>query len=709
MAAVPPPSHPVSAMPPVEVSRPPLQKQTSGGTLQGRKLSLHKEEQTPRITRERPSSTPRDDGRIDPRKISSNQDPGSKPTSPREATSPRENESERRTLRNYEEYKTRAGATLSPSPRRPPDTPSPRSHGLNNSLQNILSDVHEAPKPKLLSRSATNHYSFGTFRKLNLDNLPQFISPPTTPAKSKLDEFMELAVLTKTDQSIEENVRKLKAESSISSEQVISRLEKICSRIHSPRIYINAGDFIIGYIQLCLPSEIFSSREILQKIIMHLNEINNDTIKQQIKNVSCLLTNIKKECFADLFIRLLGDKKGDEPFGVFCSNILTAYEWYTTTKLLFEYAFKTITSFSNDEKFYPFIITILNFIVAALDQLSFTSLDEHCRQLIRKFIQYCAQHDDININLSGRTIEDLFEEKLLYEMVAKHALSTRSENCVPKLKAILQWKEIRERILQGEIDHQDLLQVLKDIIEEDAAVFKRIPSSELVKARWSTNQCIHTPNIKEHIVFFNSFSNFCSSHILKCDSRVKAAHMIHFFIFLADQCLNDIDFANLENMDVSNLFFDFNVAYSIFASLESVPVSRLKATFRSLSKDCLLKHAKLIHLFDSADNYKILRETCKSIESRYIEGVKVVPVMPMLLKDILFIDQGNPDLIKGKINEGKMMMLGESLSNFTRYQQRLPIIREIRTDIFRAIHENFVPEETLYELSHKLEPSENKH
>jgi len=194
------------------------------------------------------------------------------------------------------------------------------------------------------------------------------------------------------------------------------------------------------------------------------------------------------------------------------------------------------------------------------------------------------------------------------------------------------------------------------------------------------------PTIQFATDHFNRLTGLIASDILCAKSshkRKKArAHLISHFVDTAELCM---EYNNLSSVT------------AIIYSLSSSPISRLKKTWEKVSKDTMAKFDKLSDIVSPFKNYTKLRAVMTTMQP------PCVPFLGILLKDLLFIDEGNPAEVGGLINFYKHRKVAEKVFLILQYQHtryQFPVTMPIREYILSA---QVLDEKAQSKLSSSLE------
>eukprot|EP01107_Rhizomastix_libera_P005951 TRINITY_DN20053_c0_g1_i1.p1 TRINITY_DN20053_c0_g1~~TRINITY_DN20053_c0_g1_i1.p1 ORF type:complete len:813 (-),score=206.78 TRINITY_DN20053_c0_g1_i1:20-2458(-) len=218
-------------------------------------------------------------------------------------------------------------------------------------------------------------------------------------------------------------------------------------------------------------------------------------------------------------------------------------------------------------------------------------------------------------------------------------------------------------------------------------IFEKIEPKECFGLAWSKKDgATRSPNITQFINNFNKIGQYVTVTILKEDSPKKRRKLVEHYLKIAEECFR------LNN---------FNSTMEIISALGSSPISRLKKTWN----DKLEQH---LHTFASLmeRNFSGLRElTLKA-------PMPVLPYMGTFLKDLTFIDEGNPDRIEGHeslINWGKAVMQAQVIQQIIMRQKKGYVFRPCMSlqSFVKGFNLN-ISEKDAFDLSLKIEPRESK-
>uniref|UniRef100_A0A8C4HIT3 Rap guanine nucleotide exchange factor 5 n=1 Tax=Dicentrarchus labrax TaxID=13489 RepID=A0A8C4HIT3_DICLA len=209
----------------------------------------------------------------------------------------------------------------------------------------------------------------------------------------------------------------------------------------------------------------------------------------------------------------------------------------------------------------------------------------------------------------------------------------------------------------------------------DWSLFKSIHEQELVYYTLSrapgTGQ---TAALSVLLQRCNEVQQWVMSEVLMCVSLNKRVQLLKKFIKIAAHCKAQ-----------RNL----NSAFAIIMGLNTAAVSRLNQTWEKCPGKFKKLFSELELITDPSLNHKAYREAFKRMKPPKI------PFMPLLLKDITFIHEGNKTFHDNLVNFEKLHMIADTVR----------MIRHCQSDQASVHYLHIIDnQQTLFELSHKLEP-----
>ncbi|XP_047216502.1 rap guanine nucleotide exchange factor 5-like [Girardinichthys multiradiatus] len=223
----------------------------------------------------------------------------------------------------------------------------------------------------------------------------------------------------------------------------------------------------------------------------------------------------------------------------------------------------------------------------------------------------------------------------------------------------------------------------------DWTIFNSMHEQELVYFTFSRHVCSsHTMPLELLLQRCNEVQLWVMTEVLLCPTLCKRVQLIKKFIKIAAHCKAQ---RNLNNF------------FAIIMGLNAAAVSRLSQTWEKVSGKFKKLFSELETITDPSLNHKAYRDSFKKMKSPKI------PFLPLLLKDITFIHEGNKTFHDNLVNFEKLHMIAD-MARFVRECQQDHVgngiaqksSSEVRayTDCLHVIDN----QQTLFELSHRLEP-----
>jgi len=148
---------------------------------------------------------------------------------------------------------------------------------------------------------------------------------------------------------------------------------------------------------------------------------------------------------------------------------------------------------------------------------------------------------------------------------------------------------------------------------------------------------------------------------------------------------------------------NFSSAVSIVSGLDNAAVYRLKYSKMKIKQSQLDKYEELRRIINPQESYKAYRNLLAK------SSPPCIPHIGILLTDLVFIEDGNPDIIDSNlINFHKKRLAINNILQFNLHQtspynfHKVDIIQEYLEKEMRVI-EN-ITDEDLYQISLKIEP-----
>jgi len=231
-----------------------------------------------------------------------------------------------------------------------------------------------------------------------------------------------------------------------------------------------------------------------------------------------------------------------------------------------------------------------------------------------------------------------------------------------------------------DIDPADAAKQLT-LLESD--IFQKIAHTEFHHLNWKKEDGKKiAPHILALVERFNQVSYWVSTEIVMQSELRERVNAIRKFVVIAEH-LRDLG--------------NYNGVMEIIGGLNSFVVTRLQATWAQTPQRFVASFEDLNRLMENKSNYRDYRTHMRDRKG------PVVPYLGVILRDILFIEEGNKNFIgdpKDQVfNFEKIQLLGEVLTNVRRQQETgyafdtIPALQ----NFFKTLVS--LPEENLYKQS----------
>ncbi|NXP34505.1 RPGF5 factor, partial [Leiothrix lutea] len=223
----------------------------------------------------------------------------------------------------------------------------------------------------------------------------------------------------------------------------------------------------------------------------------------------------------------------------------------------------------------------------------------------------------------------------------------------------------------------------------DWSLFNAIHEQELIYFTFSRQgSAENTENLSLLLQRCNEVQLWVATEILLCSQLCKRVQLLKKFIKIAAHCKAQ---RNL------NSFF------AIVMGLNTASVSRLSQTWEKIPGKFKKLFTELESLTDPSLNHKAYRDAFKKMKSPKI------PFMPLLLKDVTFIHEGNKTFLDNLVNFEKLHMIADtvrSLRHCRNNQFGNEVPSKEHHELKPYVHHLHVidNQQALFELSHRIEP-----
>ncbi|XP_004364199.2 hypothetical protein CAOG_03360 [Capsaspora owczarzaki ATCC 30864] len=195
-----------------------------------------------------------------------------------------------------------------------------------------------------------------------------------------------------------------------------------------------------------------------------------------------------------------------------------------------------------------------------------------------------------------------------------------------------------------------------------------------------------TRSVERFIERFNQVTMWVTSEVLNAGETVEQRVTVIVQLIKTAQNCRELN--------------NFSGVMEIVAGLSASPVRRLRKTWKAVPQNAMNIFRELEDLMSTKSNYKTYRAVIKEAST------PAVPYFGIYLKDLTFIDDGNPDLLRGGlINVAKRRQVYSILKEIEFFQEQpynLQDVPDIRQFLGKV---RSMTEDEMHALSRKLEPS----
>eukprot|EP00211_Chloroparvula_japonica_P000959 CAMPEP_0119135872 /NCGR_PEP_ID=MMETSP1310-20130426/20227_1 /TAXON_ID=464262 /ORGANISM="Genus nov. species nov., Strain RCC2339" /LENGTH=985 /DNA_ID=CAMNT_0007126817 /DNA_START=12 /DNA_END=2966 /DNA_ORIENTATION=- len=204
--------------------------------------------------------------------------------------------------------------------------------------------------------------------------------------------------------------------------------------------------------------------------------------------------------------------------------------------------------------------------------------------------------------------------------------------------------------IKGSIDLLQLspVEVARQLTVIEAELYRKIKPWEFLNQAWAKKGGVKAPNVLEMIRWSTRVSGFVATEIMKAHVGHKVRYISHF-IQIA-KALRELN--------------NFNALMEIIAGFENAAVWRLQPFFNEVPRRYSQILEELHEVMSTGKNFQSIRATLKTVD------MPCIPYLGMYLTDLTFIEDGNPDTVKGNlINFTKRRYVAQVIQDIQQYQQ----------------------------------------
>ncbi|XP_053564238.1 rap guanine nucleotide exchange factor 3 [Bombina bombina] len=249
--------------------------------------------------------------------------------------------------------------------------------------------------------------------------------------------------------------------------------------------------------------------------------------------------------------------------------------------------------------------------------------------------QVCLKHEDIGVFTSLGVNERLF---ICYSQELA-TLSPLPEQMGPNSSSY----EILDLISSKDLANQ--------MTDNDWNLFKSIHQVELLYHTFGKQKFRNTTtaNLERFMKHFNEVQFWVVTEVCLCNQDERRAQLLRKFIKLA---------ANLKEQKNLNSFF------AVMFGLSNTAVSRLSRTWQRLPNKTRKLYSIFERLMDPSWNHRSYRLAVAKLSP------PLIPFLPLILKDLTFLHEGNRSTLENLVNFEKMRMVSKTLQMFHHYRSQ---------------------------------------
>jgi hypothetical protein len=239
------------------------------------------------------------------------------------------------------------------------------------------------------------------------------------------------------------------------------------------------------------------------------------------------------------------------------------------------------------------------------------------------------------------------------------------------------------KVMDSMLSELDPCIVAEQLCLYDFKLMKNIHPIEYLNQIWGNKENEDSPCLNFFISRFNLESFWAATEVLKEEDLKKRIEALKKIILLTKSCLDN------------NNFFS---TFALISGLSTNAVQRLKKTWEGLPSKVKITFTEMEKLMDPSRNMRNYRMELESKEP------PIIPFLPIYLKDLTFINDGNQSKVDNMINFDKLRMMSSrvhdliSLTDKTYSFKENPIIQN-----YLAKPTKIVDDKTLKEMSQKCE------
>uniref|UniRef100_A0A3P8VWZ3 Rap guanine nucleotide exchange factor 6 n=1 Tax=Cynoglossus semilaevis TaxID=244447 RepID=A0A3P8VWZ3_CYNSE len=191
------------------------------------------------------------------------------------------------------------------------------------------------------------------------------------------------------------------------------------------------------------------------------------------------------------------------------------------------------------------------------------------------------------------------------------------------------------------------MEVAAQLSMRDFELFRNIESTEYVDDLFKLDSSVGSGNLKQFEEVINQETFWVATEILKEPNTLKRMKTIKHFIKIALHC-----------RECKN----FNSMFAIISGLNLAPVARLRSSWEKLPSKYEKLFGDLQDVFDPSRNMAKYRNILSSQSMQ----PPIIPLFPVVKKDLTFLHEGNDSSVDGLVNFEKLRMIAKEIRHVVR-------------------------------------------
>ncbi|XP_057686363.1 rap guanine nucleotide exchange factor 3 isoform X1 [Corythoichthys intestinalis] len=264
------------------------------------------------------------------------------------------------------------------------------------------------------------------------------------------------------------------------------------------------------------------------------------------------------------------------------------------------------------------------------------------QEVMLSLVQPGGDHVLVKMNSSGERVELKLDATAVFTALGlNERLFICSSGQVEKLTPLKE-QQGPEQTGANTLQHMCSKDIASELTNYDWELFTAMHELELIYYVFGRKKFpgAVTANLERFVRRFNEVQYWVVSELCLCEDLVKRAVLLKKFIKIA---------AVLKEQKNLNSFF------AVMFGLSNSAVHRLYKTWERISSKTKRIYCAYERLMDPSRNHRAYRLAVAKLSPPYI------PFMPLILKDMTFIHEGNPNFVDRLVNFEKMRMIAKTM------------------------------------------------